>query len=448
MWSKRGEFDIRNWFIMISLITIIVVNIVMALVLDRYITERVVLREGKVAQDFLNSTVELNGIGDHLFDSPKPSPALVSFSNHVRNLPGMVRANIYAPDGFINFSTEQNLVGFKFEDNEELSESLAGKLISKLELVSDDDKAEHLALNPFSHEELMESYIPIFDKSKRVLAVVEFYTKPTEIKQIIAEIMRVVWAAAALSGIILFLALYSAVARGARIIENQKREITSMTALAVLGQMAGAVAHSMRNPLANIRSSAELLQHQHPDVGGQAAHDIYGEVDRMNRHMHELLEYARSDKAPVQTVDLFQTLRSSLDRINEGLKRRNIEFVIEADKGIEHLVEIEVMMFSQAINSIISNAVEAMPEGGTIKVVVGNAHNGRSFTVDISDTGKGIPRELLDRLPEPFLTSKTQGLGLGLSLARRILERFGGSLSLRSEEGRGTTVTLEIPKAN
>ncbi len=447
MFLKRDNFDIRTWFVVTSFFTIVVVNVVLALVLNQYISERIVEREGKVAQEFLNSIVRAEGAADTLFNEPVPSPSLISFSNHVRSLPGMVRANIYTPSAYIAFSTEPNLIGLKFNNNEELKEALGGKLITELGSVSDDDKPEHIALNRFSGEELMESYMPIVDAKGKIVSVVEFYKKPTEIHAIMNDITRIIWILALLGGIILFVALYGAVARGAGIIESQKREIRGMTALAVLGQMAGAVAHSMRNPLASIRSTAALLRQQHGGVADEAVHDICNEVDRMNRHMHELLEYARSDKAPAQKVDLSETLHGSLNTMVESLRRRNIALTLEMGGDTERIVEIDVMMFNQAVSSIVSNAVEAMPEGGRIGVKISQTEGKKPYAVEISDTGKGIPKHLLVRLPEPFLTSKTRGLGLGLSLAKRILERFGGSLELHSEEGRGTRVILTIPRA-
>lgn len=446
--SDRAQFDIRIWFVVVSLVVIVVINVMLALALNSYVSDRIVHREGQVAQEFLNSIINAEGSGEALFQTSEPGPALKSFSNHVRNLPGMVRANIYSLDGFIRYSTEINLIGLKFESNPELTESLNGKLISELKKVSDDDKPEHLALNRLNGEELMESYIPISDAKGRVVTVVEFYKEPLVVKEIISEITRIIWISATLGGLILFLALYGAVARGARIIDDQKREIGGMAALAALGQMASAVAHSLRNPLANIRSTTELLQHEHPELTSEAVHDIYGEVDRMNRHVQELLEYSRSDKVPLQTVNLSETLRSSIGNMSEGLKRRSIDLEIVTDAATAQLVEIDIVMFNHAISNIISNAVEAMPNGGTIGISVDEVVGKGRVAVKISDTGKGISKELLERLPEPFLTSKSRGLGLGLSLARRVLERFGGSLELRSEEGHGTTVILEIPKAD
>ena len=446
--AQPKDFDIRIWFVVVSLVAIVTINFLLAFALNRYIADRIVNREGEVAQEFLNSIVNAEASSDRLFLGSQPSAELISFSNHVKSLSDMIRANIYSPDGFIRYSSEPNLIGLRFNNNEELTESLGGKLIAELTRASDDDKPEHLALNRFNATEVMESYIPIRNSAGGVAAVVEFYKKPFIVKEIIGQITRIIWISAVLSGFVLFLALYSAIARGARIIEDQKREIGGMATLVALGQMASAVTHSLRNPLANIRSTAELLQHQHPKIAGNAARDINGEVDRMSRHLQALLEYSRADKVPMQRVALHDTLRNSFNEMSEVFERQNVKLNLKLDGAVEHLVEIDVMMFGQAISSIVTNAVEAMPDGGTIEVSVREEAGGKGLAIDISDTGMGIPKDLLNRLPQPFVTSKARGLGLGLSLARGILERFGGSLSLHSREGYGTTVTMELPKAH
>jgi two-component system, NtrC family, sensor histidine kinase HydH len=434
---KPSEFDIRIWFIVVSLVAIVAINAVLALVLNRYVAGRMVLREGEVAQEFLNSFIGAEALGGKLFETPGPSPALVSFSKHMRDLPGVVRANVYSLDGFIRYSTEPNLIGLKFDRNEELSESFGGTLVAKLENVSDGDKPEHLALNRFTGEELIEAYIPVSDGKGRIDAVVEFYKKPTAVKDIIGELTRIIWIAAAAGGLILFLALYGAIARGARIIEAQKRELGGMAALAAFGQMASAVAHSLRNPLANIQSAAEQLQLQHPEFAGGAVGDIQGEVERVNQHVRELLEYSRPDKMAGQKVDLAEVLRGALGKAVQGLKRRNINLAFNEGGAASHMVEIDPVMFSQAVNSIVSNAVEAMPDGGTISVSVAARPGAGRIAVGISDTGKGMAQH----------SGEPRGLGLSLSIAKQIVERFGGSLALNSEDGRGTTVTLELPKA-
>ena len=95
---------------------------------------------------------------------------------------------------------------------------------------------------------------------------------------------------------------------------------------------------------------------------------------------------------------------------------------------------IDPMLFNQAISSILTNASEAMPQGRDLRVRVEKSPDGKQVMLDIIDTGKGIPKDLLQRLPEPFVTTKARGLGLGLALSKRIVERFGGRLELESQE--------------
>jgi hypothetical protein len=214
---KRPEFDSRLWSVVACLFAITAINAASAVVLSRAIAHRILLHDGQVAQEFLNSIIATEGSGGRLFDTPAPGPALVSFANHVRNLPGMVRANIYSLDGFIRYSTEANLIGLKFTDNPELTASFEGKLISNLETVSDDNKPEHLALNRLSGEQLVEAYIPVGDGTGGVAAVVEFYKNPATVKAVIGEVTGLIWMSAALGGLLTFLAL-SAALRWAKVI--------------------------------------------------------------------------------------------------------------------------------------------------------------------------------------------------------------------------------------
>lgn len=190
-----------------ALVAILAVHAVLALVLSRSLTETLLEREGKVAQEFLTSILSAEGTADKLFDTPAPSPALESFAAHVQNFPGTIRANIYSPDGYIRHSTEPAFIGLQFGDNAELSESFRGKLISKLEEISASAKDEHLALNRMAGEKVAEAYIPVAAPDGRVVAVVEFYRKAEIVEDTVRAMTNKVWLAAGISGLILFVAI-------------------------------------------------------------------------------------------------------------------------------------------------------------------------------------------------------------------------------------------------
>jgi hypothetical protein len=205
--KKTGWPDQRLVLIAIGVVAIVAVNLVLASLLSRMVKEGLLAREGTVMQEFLNGVVAAEQSADKLFTSPGPSSALLSFSSHVRSLPGTMRANIYSPDGFIRQSTDANLIGLHFDSNPELAESFTGKIASQLETVSGSGKSEHLALNVLEGEQVIEAYIPVIGPAKKVVAVVEFYRKDTGVGQMVSSIQRSFWIAAGLSSAILALLL-------------------------------------------------------------------------------------------------------------------------------------------------------------------------------------------------------------------------------------------------
>lgn len=444
--TPRKEFDLRVWFVVVSLAAILLINTLTAFLLSRYVAQSFINREGEVAREFLDSIVSAEDSASHLFDTPAPSPELQSFANHVRKLPGMIRAVIYSPDSYIRFSTDEKMIGLQFADNDELKEAFEGRIIASMEEAEESTKTEHVAFNLPQGEEVIEAYIPVRGTDGKVVAVVEFYSKPDALKAIISRVTLTIWVSAMLGGLLLFAALYYAVARSSRIIDRQKHELADMAALAALGQMARAVAHSLRNPLAGIRSSTELLKMQKGDAVEPAATDILGEVDRMNQHVHELLNYSRSDLGSAQPVELGPVLRDLLQKSEPRFARQGIRIDFDERSGEGLKAVLDPPMFNQALASVISNALEAMPQGGTLSVVLRRNAVG-AVELLIGDTGRGIPADVLKQLPSPFLTTKTRGLGLGLALADRIIRSFGGSLSLSSIPGKGTTVAMSFPQA-
>lgn len=214
--TSRTMPDIRIWLIAASILAIVAVNAVLALVLTRSVTDSLLMREGQVSQEFLNSIIAGEESAARLFDPADQGAALASFGMHVRSLPGTIRANIYSPDGFIRHSTEPNLLGLQFLDNAELAMSFKGQIMAKLEEVTDSGKGEHLALNRMAGEQVVEAYIPVNGPDGRVVAVVEFYRTAEVVKATVQSIGRTIWLAAGVSGVILFLALAGVALAGRR----------------------------------------------------------------------------------------------------------------------------------------------------------------------------------------------------------------------------------------
>jgi two-component system sensor histidine kinase HydH len=215
-----------------------------------------------------------------------------------------------------------------------------------------------------------------------------------------------------------------------------------MDALAAVGQMASAIAHSLSNPLAGIRSSAELLRLEHPNAR-PAPDDIIGEVDRLTDYVRELMEYARNDAMSLQRVDPLDVVCGTLTRQRAALDRARLEVTIDDKRRVHRPVEVDPPMLGQAMASIVTNAIEASPRGGRLHIALSDP-DGRHTEISFTDSGRGIPAALLARVSEPFFTTKERGLGLGLALARRIVERFNGSLDILSPEHSGAVMRISL----
>lgn len=201
----------RFWLMLLALLAIVAVHAGLAATISATVRERLVLHEAEMLQEFLNSILAAETSASALFVQPSPSPALLSFAGHVRSLPGTIRANIYAPDGFIRFSTEAGLTGKQFGANPELAEAFGGHIIAKLEDVTSKQKDEQIALNRQRGEMLIETYVPVKGSDGAVVTVVEYYRAGGMVEDLVRDIRLRVWFAAALSAAILF-ALFAAIA--------------------------------------------------------------------------------------------------------------------------------------------------------------------------------------------------------------------------------------------
>jgi signal transduction histidine kinase len=187
-----------------------------------------------------------------------------------------------------------------------------------------------------------------------------------------------------------------------------------------------------------------LLQDDASSAAREAADDITAEVDRLSEWVRQLLTYSTQEPARLEAVPLAPLLRSSVEGFEREMQRRGIFLDLAIAESLP-AVRGERVRLSHALNSLLSNALEAMPGGGRLKVTAQVAAKGHSVHVTIRDSGVGIPREQLPRVFAPFFTSKRKGLGLGLPLVNRIVTRFGGSVSIASEPGQWTEVQVELP---
>jgi two-component system sensor histidine kinase HydH len=439
---KLPTFNLRWWFGLAAFAVIAALAALGALLMSRFVSSVMLEREVVMTREFLQGVIAAEALDADTFRPGKTErdSDLGSFVDHIRGMTETLRVNVYALDRSILWSTDAALIGRRFDGNDELEAAFSGKTISEVVSASGDVKPEHEALAKSEIGYFIEAYIPLHDKT-HVITVVELYQIPVTLDATLRQGQRIVWLGAGAGAILLYAALFWIVARAARLIERQRTEISRMEALAALGQMAGGIAHNLRNPMAGIRSSAELMMLDFPEAGSGAS-DIIGEVDRLERRVRQLLEFTRTEVPAPRRLDPLALVNDTLGQQRQALERDGVEVTVEDDRNEKRMVEVDPILTGQALTTVIVNAREALTAGGRLRIRLHD--RGRRVCINFTDDGPGIPSDALARVGEPFFTTKAQGLGLGLAMARRIVERFGGSLAVRNATGTGAEIEIEL----
>jgi len=221
--------------------------------------------------------------------------------------------------------------------------------------------------------------------------------------------------------------------------------------LATMGELAASVAHELNNPLATVSLRVETLMNQlaHDEPKRRSLQIVISEVERMAKLVFNLLQFTRRNYRQVSTIDVSEEITKSIDLIRYYLRNRRISVATEFDESLPS-IHADRQQLRQVFLNLMTNAGDAMPEGGVLSVRVRNQAEGGKILIEFSDTGAGIAPDKLQRVWEPFYTSKPEGkgTGLGLSICIRIIEEHGGAISLDSEVGKGTTVSVVLPTVN
>jgi two-component system sensor histidine kinase PilS (NtrC family) len=215
--------------------------------------------------------------------------------------------------------------------------------------------------------------------------------------------------------------------------------------LAAIGRMAASIAHEIRNPLAAMRGSIQMLR---ADMEGDSSQTelmeiILRESDRLNRIISDFLNYARPRSIIQSEIDVGELLHRTFTLLRNSHEIRERQIIKEDVPSTPVLIDADSEQLQQVFWNLARNALQSMPGGGTLRAVVEKNSNNR-LRIAFSDTGRGMSPQQVENLFEPF-SSTTGGTGLGLSIVYQIIRDHGGTINVRSREGQGTTITIELP---
>jgi two-component system sensor histidine kinase HydH len=228
-------------------------------------------------------------------------------------------------------------------------------------------------------------------------------------------------------------------------VRSLQEEIRRKEKLAAVGSLAAGIAHEIRNPLSSIKGLATYFGNKfaETDEDKESAGVMVREVDRLNRVISELLEFARPSELKLKQKNIKELLEHSVRLVQQDAKSNNIEIDLAVSDGLPSAL-LDPDRFSQALLNLYLNAIQAMDEGGVLSVKSTLGEEGE-IKVEIADTGAGINPNDLNKVFDPYFTTKTKGTGLGLAIVHKIIEAHNGEIRIRSAPGKGTVFTLLMP---
>jgi two-component system, NtrC family, sensor histidine kinase HydH len=445
--APSNPLNLTRRFAVASFGVIGVIALGLAWMMSNMLTNRLLEREGSVTQEFIQNLLGTDNSAEFFVDPTNPEFAqrFLKSMAHIETMKEPVRVNAYRPDGTVIWSTDKTLINRRFIDNAELQEAMRGQLVvhsgNARGGIPDKEEHEGLALHG---DYYVESYIPIYQsQGASVVGAMEFYKIPTQLNQSIREGVMRLWLACLASAVGLFVSLYWIVSRADQVLRQQQIMLTEAQALSTAVELTSAVAHNLRNPLASIRVSAEMLQQadmQLPDTT-EHSHDIMQAVDRADRWISELVRASQASNLVSEPVPVAALMRDCVQEMQLEFKRNRIEIAMQDWPDLQ--VIAHRAMLRQIVLSIIANALDAMTHGGQLTLRWQQLQGQAELT--LSDTGTGISQDVRHSIFRPFFSTKGGGLGIGLALVKRVVTQWQGTIELLPVLPHGTSVVIRLP---
>jgi two-component system, NtrC family, sensor histidine kinase HydH len=361
--------------------------------------------------------------------------------------------NIYDMDNTISYSFDHSVIGKENSGGKGYEDAILGKSTSKLiqsgswsrVLLGIPQDSRLITIAPLRAEQ------PLSRISGPVLGVVEIVQDLTDDYKAIFDFqIRVITTSSIVMGA-LFLALLFVVKRGESIIEKRalerlklKEQLSRAEHLSTLGEMVAGISHEIRNPLGIIKSSSELLKKKMAgyDPSNSIPDIIIEESVRLNNIITDFLNFAKPKNPNLMACNVEAVLEKNINFLASHIEKEGYTVEKHYDNNIKDITADSDMLY-QAFLNILINAMQAMPEGGKMRVAIQSMDN--TVKIFFEDEGEGIPQDLMEKIWDPFFTTKAKGTGLGLGIVKNIIESHSGNVQISTRPGAGARVKIELP---
>ncbi|TFD92876.1 ATP-binding protein [Jeotgalibacillus sp. R-1-5s-1] len=224
--------------------------------------------------------------------------------------------------------------------------------------------------------------------------------------------------------------------------KSAEEQLLRREKLAVAGELASGIAHEIKNPLTSLKGFVQLMKEQ-PSLPKENIDIMSSEIDRIYAIVDELLVLSKPELRKKEFFSLCDCVGYVINFMKHQAAQKDIRILVEKVDDSEKFVHGDRNQVIQVFINLIKNSIEAMDHGGEIKIRP--RVNEKEVYLEIEDTGQGISQEIIDKVSEPFYTTKEKGMGLGLTICHKIIQAHDGTLSFRSKPGKGTTATIILP---
>ena len=361
--------------------------------------------------------------------------------------------NIYDLNNIISYSFKQEQIGEKHAWGAGYKNAISGKTTYQLNqrgnfwgsILGIPKEVKLVTIAPLKAERRLYSL------TGQVLGVLEITQDFSEEYKTIFKFQIFVILTSALVMCLLLLVLIFVVKRGENIIQQRalerrrlEEQLSRAERLSSMGEMAAGISHEIRNPLGIIRSSAGLLKKKMAgiDPANTISNIIIEETERLNNIITDFINYAKPKSPNLMFSRVEEIIEKNLTFLGTQLSEKGHRVSKDFEKNLPEVMADSAMLY-QAFLNILINCMQAMPTGGEIRVGI-NA-NETGIIVNFDDAGKGIPEDVMEKIWEPFFTTKEKGTGLGLGIVKNIVESHGGNIQIRNKPEQGVRVTIELP---
>jgi len=365
-------------------------------------------------------------------------------------------------ENIISYSTIPEEVGVRDMGGVEYENALKGynnsKLVSTASLLSLLPGAEPISSKlmtyiPFRREN------PLSERTDQVMGVTKVVQDLSDdIEAILRLQLTIIFVSILIMGSLFFI-LMQIVTKADQINKARDEErrrledkLHHAERLASLGEMVASVSHEIKNPLGIVRSTAELLNKRLKEQAPTSKHlaeIIITETSRLDNIVREFLDFARPQVLNFASASINDPVLKVIEFIQPELAKKNINLEQNLDPEI-YSIDIDQNMLYRVFLNLFVNAVQALPDGGTLSIESSQIRKGRTenVIVKVADTGIGIAEEKLGMIFTPFYTNKNRGTGLGLAIVKNIIEEHNGTIDVESKIGGGTTFIITLPSKN